>query len=80
MGFWKNEWDLFKQDMKVVGDFLVQPVYFSEIDYSSKSLQPTMDEVKEKASQGGFWAKQWKMFENEFDNAMDFLMQPVKFK
>lgn len=80
MGFWKNEWDLFKSDMKAVGDFLTQPVYFSELDYSKKMLQPTVAEVKEKASEGGFWAKQWKMFENEFDTALEFLMKPVNFK
>lgn len=76
--FWENEWDLFLNDMKELGEFFMQPVEITGIPgKGNKMLKPTLEEVKAKADNGGFWAREWKMFLNDMSNFGDFLLQPV---
>lgn len=85
--FWKNEWDLFTQEVDTAVNFLMQPVDLLQpveitfgLSSSKLMLKPTNEEVESKKDVSGFWKKEWAAFENEFDSAVNFLMQPVKFK
>lgn len=79
--FWKNEWQLFLEDMRILGEFCLQPV---EITYGKKDLmlKPTTEEISEKGAEAktGFWAKEWDLFKQDMQNAKEFWMQPVEFK
>ncbi|MEG2348671.1 MAG: hypothetical protein RSB67_03385 [Clostridia bacterium] len=79
--FWKNEWSLFLEDMKVLGEFCLQPV---EITYGKKDLmlKPTTEEIQEKGQEAstGFWANEMQQFKTDLSNAKEFLMQPIEFK
>lgn len=85
-GFWANEWDLFLQDMKELGDFCLQPVEIT-VPWKKKEVQmlrPTVQEVAEKVDSAegnvGFWQQQWDLFKEDLNNAKEFLTQPVTFK
>ncbi|MEG2310528.1 MAG: hypothetical protein RSB76_00910 [Clostridia bacterium] len=75
--FWKNEWQLFKSDMGLVKDFLVQPVIFSD---DTKMLRPSEQEIESKSQMGGFWTSEWNLFKQDINDAVDFLTQPISFK
>ena len=84
-GFWRNEWELFLQDMQELGEFCLQPIEIT-VPWRKKEnqmLNPTIQEIVEKADVNdsmGFWAKQWDLFKQDMNNAKDFLTQPVSFK
>lgn len=78
-GFWKNEWDLFLEDMRVLGEFCLQPVTLFGNE-ENKMLKPSNEEIEEKAEMGGFWSNQWNLFKQDMNNMVDFLTQPVTFK
>lgn len=73
--FWKNEWQLFLDDMHTLGEFFLQPVTFSS---NSLQLQASVEE-REKSTEVqnvGIWDS----FKQGCSNAKEFLFQPVKFK
>ena len=76
--FWKNEWDLFLEDMRIVGEFCLQPVTFGK--KADPMLRPSMEEAEAKSEAGGFWKKEWELFKQDMNNVVEFLMQPVEFK
>lgn len=77
--FWKNEWDLFLKDMQELGDFFLQPIEITGIPgKSNKMLKPTVEETREKSNEGGFWAREWRLFLNDMEKIGDFCMQPVE--
>ena len=77
--FWKNEWNLFLNDMKELGEFFLQPVEITGIPgRSNVMLKPTVEETRAKASEGGFWAREWNQFLNDMEKIGDFCMQPVE--
>lgn len=78
--FWKNEMDLFEKDMIAISNFLLQPVTITTGFESNLMLKPSSKEIVEKAETTSFWKNEWKLFEKEYDSAMDFLMQPISFK
>lgn len=80
--FWKNEWSLFLEDMRQLGEFCMQPVEITGIPWrkADPMLNASVEEAEARASEGGFWANQWDMFKNEMQNAREFLTQPVEFK
>ncbi len=77
--FWKNEWDLFKQDINEAVNFLTQPV---DITVGGKKLmlKPAVEEVAEKSEQRGFWANQWELFNKDCEAIANFLTKPINFK
>ncbi|MCX8075179.1 MAG: hypothetical protein N2749_06300 [Clostridia bacterium] len=75
--FWKNEWELFKCDLKAVADFLTQPVTFGN---ESLMLKPTVEEVSQRSEESGFWKKQWEMFAQEYDTFLNYVTKPIEFK
>ncbi len=83
--FWKNEWDLFLNDMRELGEFCLQPIEIT-VPWKKKEnqmLNPTIEEVAQKADSlesMGFWQKQWDLFKQDLSNAKEFLTQPVTFK
>lgn len=83
--FWKNEWDLFLNDMKELGEFCLQPIEIT-VPWKKKEsqmLNPTIEEVAQKVDSNdnmGFWQKQWDLFKQDLNNAKEFLTQPVTFK
>jgi SOS response regulatory protein OraA/RecX len=77
--FWKNEWKLFEEEFDSALGFLMQPVSFSSKTDKKLALKPTSKEIFEKADEPGFWKREWQLFEQEYDSALDFLMQPVTF-
>ena len=79
--FFVNEWNLFLDDMQELGEFFLQPVTFKGLFFPNKEmLNPTIEEIEEKASTGGFWKNQWNLFKEDINNAVEFLTQPVTFK
>ena len=78
-GFWANEWDLFLKDMQELGEFFLQPV---EITLPGKNkaqmLKPTIEEVEAKASEGGFWAREWNLFLSDMQKLGEVCLQPVE--
>lgn len=84
-GFWRNEWDLFLNDMRELGEFCLQPIEITVPwkKYDNQMLNPTIEEVAQKADSAdsmGFWQKQWDLFKEDLNNAKEFLTQPVTFK
>ena len=77
--FWKNEWNLFLKDMQELGEFFLQPVEITGIPGKSsvKMLKPTVEEVQQKSSNGGFWANEWNLFLNDMEALGEFCLQPV---
>ena len=93
--FWKEEVELFKQDLENIWDFLFQPVTFGSKKQDTLSLRPNEQEIVEKAqaienqddsvagmskASTGFWAREFEQMKQDVSNAWDFLFQPVKFK
>lgn len=93
--FWKEEVQLFKQDIENIWDFLFQPVTFGSRKQDALSLRPNEQEIVEKAqaietgdasiegmskASQGFWAREFDQMKQDVSNAWDFLFQPVKFK
>ena len=80
--FWKNEWKLFLDDMRELGEFCLQPIEITGIPWkkSNPMLRPTYEEVESKADQVGFWRNEWNLFKEDLKHAKDFLTQPVEFK
>lgn len=78
--FWENEWNLFLQDMRELGEFCLQPVEITWPGKSNLMLKPTVEEVERKCDQVGFWQNEWNLFKQDLQNAKDFLTQPVEFK
>lgn len=78
--FWKNEWKLFLDDMQELGEFFLQPIEITGIPGKSSKmmLKPSVEEVRAKSSEGGFWAREWKSFMNDMDNFGEFLLQPIE--
>ena len=77
--FWKNEWNLFLQDMQELGDFFLQPVEITTPwQPKAQMLKPTIEETKAKSSEGGFWAREWKLFLNDMETLGNFCLQPVE--
>jgi len=78
--FWKNEWDLFLKDMQDLGDFFLQPIEITGIPGRNKAqmLKPTLEETKSKASEGGFWSREWNTFLSDMEAIGDFCLQPVE--
>ena len=72
--FWKNEWQLFLDDMQTLGEFFLQPVTFST---KPLQLQASIEERQETEVQN---IGVWDSFKQGCSNAKEFLMQPVKFK
>lgn len=82
--FWKNEWNLFLNDMQELGEFFLQPVEITGIPGKSKPkmLRPTVEETKIKAeaeTQQGFWSREWNAFLMDMQNIGEFFLQPVEF-
>lgn len=76
--FWKNEWNLFLNDMQELGEFFLQPVGGAK----PKMLRPTMEETKMKAElqpKQGFWSREWNAFLMDMQNIGEFFLQPVEF-
>lgn len=80
--FFKNEWRLFLEDMRELGEFCLQPVEITFWGKSNLMLKPTYDEVEAKVQDGevGFWQNEWNLFKQDLKNAKEFLTQPVEFK
>ncbi len=80
--FFKNEWKLFLDDMRELGEFCLQPVEITLWGKSNLMLKPTYDEVEAKAqySEVSFWQNEWNLFKQDLKNAKEFLTQPVEFK
>ena len=76
--FFKNEFDLFKQEMGIVADFLFQPVDLGVT--SPQMLKPSVSEITEKAEVSGFWANEFALFKNDLEKISDFLFQPIEVK
>ena len=78
--FWKNEWNLFLNDMQELGEFFLQPIEITGIPGSSSTpmLKPTMDEVQVKSEEGGFWTREWKSFLSDMEELGNFFLQPVE--
>lgn len=77
--FWKNEWKLFEQEYDAFVNFLMQPVSFSGKSEKKLPLKPSSEEIIEKATEPGFWKREWQLFEKEYDSFVNYLMQPVSF-
>lgn len=79
--FWKNEWKLFLDDMRELGEFCLQPIEITLWGKSDLMLKPSVEEVEAKVESGatGFWQNEWNLFKQDLQNARDFLMQPVDF-
>lgn len=79
--FWKNEWNLFLEDMRELGEFCLQPIEITLWGKSDLMLKPSVEEVEAKVEAGavGFWQNEWNLFKQDLQNARDFLMQPVDF-
>lgn len=73
--FWKNEWQLFLDDMQTLGEFFLQPVTFSSKPLQLQSSVEERDENTEVQNVGI-----WNSFKQGCSNAKEFLFQPVKFK
>ena len=73
--FWKNEWQLFLDDMQTLGEFFVQPVTFNA---KPLQLQASVEESQEETEVQNVGV--WDSFKQGCSNAKEFLMQPVKFK
>ena len=73
--FWKNEWQLFLDDMQTLGEFFLQPVTFSA---KPLQLQASIEEREEQTEVQNVGI--WNSFKQGCSNAKEFLMQPVKFK
>lgn len=73
--FWKNEWQLFLDDMQTLGEFFLQPVTFSS---KSLQLQASVEERNENTEVQNVGV--WGSFKQGCSNAKEFLFQPVKFK
>lgn len=84
-GFWANEWDLFLEDMRQLGEFCLQPIEIT-VPWQTKNaqmLRPTAEEIEQKADSEesmGFWQREWALFKQDLNNAKEFLTQPVTFK
>lgn len=80
--FWKNEWNLFLDDMRELGEFCLQPVEITFWGKSNLMLKPTYEEVEQKVQTEatGFWKNEWDLFKQDLQNAKEFLIQPVEFK
>lgn len=82
-GFWANEWDLFLNDMKELGEFFLQPVEITGIPgkTNTQMLKPTVEEISQKASvpNQSFWSREWNAFMTDMENVGDFFLQPVEF-
>ncbi|CDC81236.1 MAG: hypothetical protein ACLTON_06505 [Christensenellales bacterium] len=73
--FWKNEWQLFLDDMQTLGEFFLQPVTFSP---KTLQLQASVEEREQETEVQDVGI--WDSFKQGCSNAKDFLFQPVKFK
>ena len=73
--FWKNEWDLFLDDMQTLGEFFLQPVTLTskpaQLQASVEERVQDLDQIQN--------AGVWESFKQGLSNAKDFLFQPVKF-
>ena len=79
--FWKNEWQLFLNDMPELGEFCLQQDEITVVPWKkSAALKPSVEEIEQKCDQVGFWQNEWNLFKQDLQNAKDFLMQPVEFK
>lgn len=78
--FWKNEWDLFKDDLSSVARFLTQPVVITFGNEDPLMLRPTAEEAMGKSSTSSFWKNEWDLFTKEYDSFLNYISQPVKFK
>ena len=79
--FWKNEWNLFLNDMQELGEFFMQPVTFGRSN-QAQMLRPTAQEVQFKAqtdNNQGFWSREWNAFLMDMQNVGEFFLQPVEF-
>lgn len=76
--FWKNEWELFLEDLNDAKEFLFQPVTFGS--QQDLMLRPSAGEVIEKADTTSFWRNEWNLFMQDLNNVKEFLFQPVTFK
>ena len=74
-GFWKNEWDLFLDDMQTLGEFFFQPVTLSS---KPAQLQASVEDKVQDLNQVQN-AGVWESFKQGLSNAKDFLFQPIKF-
>ena len=81
-GFWKNELNLFKEDVRNFKEFWTQPITFS--DDTNLMLKPTFEETENKVNCEGitdsFWSREWNMFLGEMESVKSFLTQPVVLK
>ena len=73
--FWRNEWQLFLDDMQTLGEVFLQPVTFSS---KSLQLQASVEERDENTEVQNVGI--WDSFKQGCSNAKEFLFQPVKFK
>lgn len=73
--FWKNEWQLFLDDMQTLGEFFLQPVTFSA---KPLQLQASIEEREQEAEVQNVGI--WESLKQGCSNAKEFLFQPVKFK
>lgn len=73
--FWKNEWQLFLDDMQTLGEFFLQPVTFSP---RTLKLESSVEEREQNIEVENVGI--WDSFKQGCLNAKDFLTQPVKFK
>ncbi|MBR1884163.1 MAG: hypothetical protein IJ809_04425 [Clostridia bacterium] len=93
--FWKEEVNLFKQDVENLWDFLFQPVTMGDKKDDTLALRPNEDEIISKAqaiengdesvagmskASEGFWNREFDLLKQDVTKAWDFLFQPVTFK
>lgn len=72
--FWKNEWELFLDDMEALGEFFLQPV---TITTSYQKLNPSIEERSGNVQVQDVGI--WNNFKQGCAEIKEFLFQPVKF-
>ena len=92
--FWKDELNLFKQDIENLWDFLFQPVTFGRKKEQVLALRPDQAEIMEKAEAianndetaqemskqtESFWNREFDMLKQDVENFWDFMFQPINF-
>ncbi len=90
--FWKEEVQLFKQDVENIWDFLFMPVTFGKKKDDTLALRPNEEEIITKAqaiaeddasvadmskASEGFWNREYNLLKQDVENAWDFLFQPI---
>lgn len=78
--FWKNEWEMFCNEVDSALSFLMKPVNFFGSEEDKLRLRPTSQEAQEKSETSSFWKNEWNMFCNEVDGALDYLTKPMDIK